>query len=192
MTYEDNHVDALHNDTVDLQNEAKTCSPTRTLLAQLRSLAVPQFPRGPRVYFLRKGNEVKIGFTHRLSQRYVQLGGAKLELLGTVSGTTTTERMYHQRFAHLRVHGEWFRAESELLDAIASEGEPFEASEPTYKELAQAFVKKTREDLKPGNSRLISAQTNVGYWLNMLANGETPERLAGLDEAVGNLGRAIG
>ena len=161
------------------------------LMARLDLEAQPSLPRGPLVYFVRRGDEVKIGFTHRLSQRFVQLG-SDLTLLGTVPGTYTTERLYHERFAHLRLHGEWFRADQELLDAIEDErsDHPLIAT-PGYQEIAKAFRGKYRAYLtEPSNGRLIYAQTNVGFALNMLANGETPERLAELERALGALERA--
>jgi hypothetical protein len=35
-----------------------------------------------------------------------------------IDGTPADERRWHARFAHLRVTGEWFRADPELLVAI--------------------------------------------------------------------------
>lgn len=169
------------------QDEIGTGAKIDTLLTRLGSMDVPlPVPRGPVVYFLRKGEEIKIGFTHLLSQRMVQLGG-DLELLGTVSGTYTTERVYHERFAHLRLHGEWFKAKPELLDAIEAESTKIPRT-VTYKDVAKAYIKHSRK-LDCGDASKTFAQTQVGFWLNMLANGETPERLANLEEALNRLSR---
>lgn len=164
-------------------NESRTCGNSDTLLARLGSLDVPMpTPRGPLVYFVRRGDEIKIGFTHRLSQRMAGLGGA-LTLLGIVPGTTTTERMYHERFTHLRTQGEWFRAGPDLLAAIDAECDT-ESSRPTYQDIAKAFMRAARRNLDCGNSGLIHAQTDVGFRLNALAMEETPERLSALEIAL--------
>lgn len=145
-------------------------------------------PRGPLVYFIRKGGRVKIGFTHRLSQR-MQAFGDDLVLLGTVSGTTTTERMYHQRFAHLRDDGEWFWIADDLLAAIEAEAEKPEPF--LYAMVAEAHIKRSRRNRRSGASPNY-AETSVGFWLNMLANGETPERLSGLEESLAAFERCNG
>ncbi len=41
-----------------------------------------------------------------------------LHLIGTTTGGQLRERALHGRFAHLRSHGEWFRAMPELLNYI--------------------------------------------------------------------------
>lgn len=68
------------------------------------------------VYFMRFGDRVKIGFTTNLKQRMVDLPND--EVLGTVPGTFADEKRCHTAFAHLRVNGEWFRAEPDLLEFI--------------------------------------------------------------------------
>lgn len=175
------------NGTGNMQDISAETVPL-ALLARLGDLDVqPTLPRGPLVYFLQREGKVKIGFTHRLSQRMLQLGKG-LVLLGTVPGSMTTERIYHARFAHLRVEGEWFWVAPDLLEAIAEDCDVPATPTPGYEEIAAAFRKKHRAYITdPGNSRLIHAQTDVGYCLNMLANGETPERLARLDEALRHL-----
>lgn len=67
---------------------------------------------------------IKIGFTDgRVADRLRSLQTAcpaRLKTLGVMQGTASTERGLHRRFAHLRISGEWFRAEKELLDHIAA------------------------------------------------------------------------
>src|SRR5580693_1206330 len=106
------------------QNDAGTFAQIDTILAQLGSLDV--LPRGGFVYFIRRSDEVKIGFTRSISQRIKSLMSGpddELILLGVVSGSYKTEQEYHARFRHLRTHGEWFKAETELLNAIADESQ---------------------------------------------------------------------
>jgi hypothetical protein len=81
-------------------------------------------PPSPRVYFLRSGDRVKIGFTTDLRTRMAALrcGNAlEVQLLKVVPGGRAEEAALHRRFNHLRVkkRSEWFRAEPDLLDYIA-------------------------------------------------------------------------
>lgn len=65
---------------------------------------------------------IKIGFTRgHVSHRMKQLqtsAASDLVLLGTEVGGLGRERELHDRFAHLRVHGEWFHADQELTAYI--------------------------------------------------------------------------
>lgn len=69
------------------------------------------------VYFIRFGGLVKIGFTTDLKQRMREVPNE--EILGTVPGTMEDEKRCHTAFAHLRVKGEWFRPEPDLMAFIA-------------------------------------------------------------------------
>lgn len=80
-------------------------------------------PRGQLVYFISDGEAVKIGFSHSVMQRLKNLQTnhpRPLELLATVPGPWELERELHQKFAHLRVQGEWFRPEPDLMSFIHS------------------------------------------------------------------------
>jgi hypothetical protein len=76
------------------------------------------------VYFLRSGasGPIKIGFTGntpmaRLSA--LQTGNPEpLRLLAAIPGVREDEQRLHERFAHIRIGGEWFRAEPDLLAFI--------------------------------------------------------------------------
>lgn len=76
------------------------------------------------VYFVQAKTEdapIKIGITWDLAHRIGNLRTAspyEIELLGTVLGGKDRERAIHARFAHLRIRGEWFRSEPELLEFI--------------------------------------------------------------------------
>lgn len=104
------------------------------------------------VYFLRSGpaGAIKIGFTGttpmvRLAA--LQTGNPEpLQFLGAIHGSHADEQRLHERFRHLHVHGEWFRAEADLLAFIEGarmgqrEALPYDALLPWeawFEELAQ-------------------------------------------------------
>lgn len=61
---------------------------------------------------------VKIGLTYALSKRLkgIQTGSAdKLRVMRTVPGALPTEEWFHERFGHLRINGEWFTFDPEML-----------------------------------------------------------------------------
>lgn len=73
------------------------------------------------VYFLRAGDLIKIGHSQEPRGRLATLRGAsplKLDLLHIEPGPVSKERALHRRFKRLRSHGEWFRAEHDLLAYI--------------------------------------------------------------------------
>lgn len=72
----------------------------------------------PRVYYMRIGNRVKIGYTTNLRGRLASLNPE--ELMTFEYGGIDRERARHQEFARLRTHGEWFRYESPLVEHIAA------------------------------------------------------------------------
>lgn len=74
--------------------------------------------RAPRsvVYFARFGDRIKIGTTTNLKQRRAEIPHD--EWLLSVSGGRREEQQLHVAFAHLRVVGEWFRIEPDLLTFI--------------------------------------------------------------------------
>jgi len=75
------------------------------------------------VYFVRQvpDGPVKIGTATYIKQRLMQLRGASptpLELMGVIVGGWQTEQLLHEKFAALRMHGEWFRPDPSLLSYI--------------------------------------------------------------------------
>jgi hypothetical protein len=73
------------------------------------------------LYFIRAGDYLKIGVTTDLDRRLLALRTASplpLVVKAVRPGTVREERAWHQRFAHLRVQGEWFRWTPELAAAI--------------------------------------------------------------------------
>lgn len=72
-------------------------------------------------YFVRDEDRIKIGFTIHPTKRMssLQTGNYReLETLLVAPSYMAEEIETHQRFAHLRERGEWFRAEPDLLAFI--------------------------------------------------------------------------
>lgn len=71
------------------------------------------------VYFIQSENkDIKIGYAGNPRSRLADMQtahGRPLTLLGAVPGDMTMEKGLHKRFAHLRMMGEWFRPDPELL-----------------------------------------------------------------------------
>lgn len=75
------------------------------------------------IYFVRSGDAIKIGVSGNIPLRIRTLATAcqrPVELLAVMPGGYADEKALHDRFAHLRGHGEWFRADTELVDFIAA------------------------------------------------------------------------
>lgn len=72
-------------------------------------------------YFIRAGDAIKIGSAAHFKRRLHALQTAHekpLEVLAVVPASLADEFRTHQLFAHLRIRGEWFRADQELLHFI--------------------------------------------------------------------------
>jgi hypothetical protein len=94
------------------------------------------------VYFIQEGADgpIKIGYTGgnpRGRMAALQTGNAKpLNLLAWSPGTQDDEKALHERFALLRMVGEWFRAEEPLLSFVCGVAWTCRASEPNIEEQA--------------------------------------------------------
>lgn len=75
-----------------------------------------QAKAAPVVYFLRFSDRVKIGFSTNLAGRLRAIPHD--EVLATIPGGAREERALHERFADLRVTGEWFLYEDPLRSFI--------------------------------------------------------------------------
>lgn len=87
---------------------------------------------GKIIYFVRseRSGLIKIGLTayDHPQYRYKDLcreHGEELTRLGITYGDHKAEAAIHDRFAEMRDHGEWFRAEASLLDFIRDHLEPW-------------------------------------------------------------------
>lgn len=71
------------------------------------------------VYFLIRGDRIKVGWTGNLSRRIGELGDTLDDLLCTAEGAyPADERFAHGYLKKWRIRGEWFRATDECLAAI--------------------------------------------------------------------------
>jgi len=68
------------------------------------------------VYYIRMRDTIKIGTTMNMGTRMPSL--VPDEILATEPGSEPLERLRHKQFAHLRIRGERFRPEQDLLDHI--------------------------------------------------------------------------
>jgi hypothetical protein len=95
------------------------------LITQTDSSAAPQaFPIGF-IYFLEQPSlaRIKIGSTCNPTSRLKHLASWMPEppvILGLIPGGASEEMRWHERWAALRVHREWFTANDELRKAIAA------------------------------------------------------------------------
>jgi len=101
-------------------------------------LSTPQVTLGPdrradmrEVYFIRAKTLglIKIGIANRAADRLQSLQTMSpdaLEILGVLqcSKIGIVEQQMHQRFKHLRLHGEWFQPGEDLLAFIAEKAQP--------------------------------------------------------------------
>jgi hypothetical protein len=74
------------------------------------------------VYFAKRDDLIKIGWSREVHMRMAAL---KTELIGVMPGNRATEKEIHGRFSHLRVHGEWFKIDDELLTFISSSAQDY-------------------------------------------------------------------
>lgn len=82
----------------------------------------PNLKTPGKVYFIRCGDAIKIGFS---SNPWARINALKTsmpedpELLGYFHGRLEDEAAFQRRFKHLHKNREWFRADPELLEAIS-------------------------------------------------------------------------
>jgi hypothetical protein len=93
------------------------------------------------VYFVRAGDAVKIGRTTSLASRLRALATASafpLELLSAMPCGAALEARLHRRWRHLRLRGEWFRADEEQLRSIRDEANRGRSPEQDQRSRAEA------------------------------------------------------
>lgn len=97
-------------------------------------------------YFFQRGSTIKIGHSAIPKQRisHIRSGSAEpVEVLAVIPNTIIDEATAHEKFAHLRISGEWFRAEPDLIEFILSVKVQAEALAPKPKNRAAAAAAKT-------------------------------------------------
>lgn len=75
------------------------------------------------IYFIQgqSGGPIKIGYAENVKNRIKTLQTGYFEtliILATYPGGVTQEKQLHERFNHIRLRGEWFKPEPELLELI--------------------------------------------------------------------------
>lgn len=85
-------------------------------------------PSGEIVYFVERNGFIKIGMTADLKNRLLGLraedrrapaaGAGPVRVLACMPGGRNEEKRLHQKFAHLRIGGEWFRPDPSLMSAV--------------------------------------------------------------------------
>lgn len=111
-------IDSLVNSGDLSMNEAGTRPKIDAWLTQWCSLPVQE---GQRVYFIRGGGFIKIGFSTNPLARLIDLRTAspfELELLADIPGSKDDELQIHRLFSDLHVRGEWFRDDDRILAFI--------------------------------------------------------------------------
>ncbi len=84
------------------------------------------------IYFVQYENDsgpIKIGLTKNIQKRLAEIQStcpAPVKLLKVIEGEWEKELRIHYHFSHLRLQGEWFKSEKELLDFIEN---PYEVPE---------------------------------------------------------------
>lgn len=94
-------------------NDAGTSDENDTRLTQVSSPGVHGW-----TYFIRVDDAIKIGFASNFKKRISSLQTSHqnpLDVLAVVPAALVDEYKTHQLFSHLRIRGEWFRADHELL-----------------------------------------------------------------------------
>jgi len=85
-----------------------------------------------RVYFIQDSasGHIKIGMSRKPEQRMADLQvahSARLVLLGHIPGDRDLEGAFHERFGDLRLEGEWFEPDDDLVAFIAEVCETVES-----------------------------------------------------------------
>jgi len=81
-------------------------------------------PNVPYIYFMEAPDiqRIKIGTNHHIKRRIISIKASSpvpVTLIKAIEGGRTKEKDIHQRFKHLRQHGEWFIRTPELMQAIS-------------------------------------------------------------------------
>ncbi len=77
------------------------------------------------VYFAQRASDglIKIGWSRNVKYRMMEV---RAKVIGAIPGERPEEKVLHARFAHLRVEGEWFKPELELVTYIYADAQNHE------------------------------------------------------------------
>jgi DNA-binding XRE family transcriptional regulator len=125
------------------------------------------------VYFIREESSgaIKIGVAKDVYRRLSFLRTAhssELTLLGVIAGDGLREAALHRQFQHIRLRGEWFRPEPDLLALIAQEAAcPMQPRSRKRAELGQTFGFTLLVDISI--ARIRAYAQHMGWTRNRLA-----------------------
>jgi len=108
----------------------KTVDSKRQAARRIAFVSVPLASMGSIVYYVRRGDLIKIGFTEDPAQRFSAL--LPDEILAFEPGGRNEETFRHRQFDHLRGRGENFRQAPELLEHIRSVREMYGDPDPAW------------------------------------------------------------
>lgn len=125
------------------------------------------------VYFVWDGEAIKIGFSGSATHRLIALQSShprRLKILHKIPGTMADEKRLHQQFAHLNIHGEWFRPGPDLMAMI--EGRDYALDQIIEVENVRIELsrwaadksKKVREACRPIDFALEAVVTGKPFW----------------------------
>ena len=117
------------------------------------------------VYFIQRGKQgpIKIGVTKYLYRRLAEIQRSypqRLRILGIIDGYLDQERVLHERFAHLRLDGEWFSIANELSNYIDKNTSP-----PFPPHLDRSKYRQCKSPTKRGGICSAIAQKDSDYCL---------------------------
>jgi hypothetical protein len=112
----------------------KTADSKRQAGRRIAFVSVPLASMGSIVYYIRRGDLIKIGFTEDPAQRFSAL--LPDEILAFEPGGRNEETFRHRQFDHLRGRGENFRQALELLEHIRSVREMYGDPDPAWPTVA--------------------------------------------------------
>lgn len=111
--------------TVAFEREYAACMKGEPLIKVVtaRKRVKLQKPAQGFIYFVggRRG-PIKIGYSTDVRKRLAKLrvgSSQRLSLMAKAPGTMEEERRMHRQFSHLRIRGEWFRRDPEIIAEIA-------------------------------------------------------------------------
>jgi Meiotically Up-regulated Gene 113 (MUG113) protein len=162
MTYQGKDAGTLPKGADHLQNIKRTREPGDTAVTQPRSYDVHGY-----TYFIRDGDAIKIGSSMRPKDRIdsIQTGSSRqIETLAIVPIAIVGEFETHQKFAHLRIRGEWFRVDPELLAFIESlpSGPTLEQPRPTRQPPAPQRKSAQSSEIKAMSGKLAKIRDAHG------------------------------
>ena len=120
------------------------------------------------------GGFVKIGFSLKPGARLNKMrtdSPRELVLLGVVDGDLSVERAFHDRFAHLRHRGEWFKDDGTivaLVEAMILSGQ----AQPTPPKKV-----KPSTNGRPSNSQLTALGLSRSYASELVKGKKLPSLL---------------